>query len=130
VERHKITRSSTKHDQFRVQSVTIPAGTEEPYHDHPTVGFSGRYSEYRHGPRSHWQGNSTDRNGPSVIVQPPQGLHSIKNSGTTDGHLIRIEFKKGFFTKLIVLSLATTYDLARHHGTESHPLFGFILDNL
>ena len=29
-----------------------------------------------------------------------------------------------------MLSLATTYDLARHHGTESHPLFGFILDNL
>jgi quercetin dioxygenase-like cupin family protein len=79
-------------DQFRVQSVTIPAGTEEPYHDHPypsvlvvdtpNIGMD----RDRTG-----KGTALTANGPSVIVQPPQGLHSIKNSGTASGDYILTE---------------------------------------
>lgn len=93
-----------ENENLRVISVTIPAGTTEPYHDHPY--FSLLMIDSNAHTVDH---DSTGKVAtppqlggsrpmvPFAFLQPPQGLHAVEDlDKSKDGHLIRIEFKKGF----------------------------------
>jgi quercetin dioxygenase-like cupin family protein len=91
---HKVIYES---DIIRVMSVTGPVGGQEPYHTHPypslLVFATPSMSSYRDK-----DGKPSDARLPFVpiaFLQPPQGMHSMKNLGDTPVHAIRIEFKRG-----------------------------------
>lgn len=84
---------------LRIQSVSVAAKNEEPYHDHrypsvlvvdkapPEIDRNRSGQEFDLSPFSAFA--------PYVLVQQPEGLHSVKNLGATPDDLIRIEFKRG-----------------------------------
>ena len=93
-----------ENENLRVISVTIPRGTTEPQHDHPFYSLllidsdahdvdhdlSGKVQVTP-------QQSQARRSIPFAFLQPPQALHAVEDQSTDkDGHLIRIEFKKGF----------------------------------
>lgn len=90
-----------ENENLRVISVTIPAGTTEPAHDHPFYSMLLIDSSAR-GVDHDLTGKivATPQSRPSLTVpfaflQPPQSLHAVEDlNKTVDGHLIRIEFKK------------------------------------
>lgn len=92
-----------ENQNIRVQWVTVRAGAEEPMLDHPLPailvvepGISPADLVQRDvNGKSVGFGFVDAIQAPLVGVQPPQALHSVKNIGPTDGHLIRIEFKRG-----------------------------------
>lgn len=92
-----------ENENLRVISVTIPAGTTEPYHDHPyysllIIDGGGRDVDHdANGKVAAAAQSGALRTLPFAFLQPPQALHAVQDLDThTDGHLIRIEFKKGF----------------------------------
>jgi len=96
-------------DNVRVMSVTVPAGTKEPFHSHLRCSVlvydsPGKSIDYdsKGNVASRvtlaaipWLGDQTPKSPPLVFVQPPQSLHSIVNRDTKSLHLTRIELKKG-----------------------------------
>lgn len=99
-ENHKVI---FENENLRVISVTIPAGTTEPYHDHPyysllIIDGGGRDVDHdASGKVVTSPENGTLRIPPFAFLQPPQALHAVEDTDKQkDGHLIRIEFKKGF----------------------------------
>jgi quercetin dioxygenase-like cupin family protein len=93
-----------ENDNLRVISVTTFAGKAEPYHDHPyysllTIDGGGRTVDHDGTGKvvpSRQTGDARPMP-PFAFLQPPQSLHAIENLDKEhDGHLIRIEFKKGF----------------------------------
>jgi len=92
-----------ENENLRVISVTIPAGTTEPYHDHPYYSLliiDGGGHDVDHdasGKVAVTPQSGAPRTLPFAFLQPPQALHAVEDlDKKTDGHLIRIEFKKGF----------------------------------
>ena len=99
-ENHKIV---FENENLRVISVTIPAGTTEPYHDHPyysllVIDGAGRDVDHdATGKVAVTPQSGASRTLPFAFLQPPQALHAVEDlDKQKDGHLIRIEFKKGF----------------------------------
>lgn len=92
-----------ENDDIRVQSVTVPPGTEEPYHLHPYYSILVLDGGAKRIVDRDSKGNvikdpismAVTKTFPLVMLQPPQALHSIKNNDTQAVHLIRIESKKG-----------------------------------
>lgn len=91
-----------ENDTLRVISVTIPAGTTEPQHDHPFYSLLLIDSD-AHDVDHDLTGKvevtpqmQARRNIPFAFLQPPQALHAVQDlDSAKDGHLIRVEFKKG-----------------------------------
>src|SRR5262249_10699613 len=90
-------------ENIRVQSVTVPPGTAEPYHLHPYYSIlviDGAPSKITDRDRKGAAvANSPvveqEKTFPVILVQPPQAPHSIKNDDPMqDAHLIRIECTK------------------------------------
>jgi quercetin dioxygenase-like cupin family protein len=88
-----------ENDNLRVISVTVPAGSTEPLHDHPYYSFLFVDSDARvadHDATGKTLPSATPKV-PFGFLQPPQALHAVQDlDNQKDMHLIRIEFKKGF----------------------------------
>lgn len=91
----------------RVLSVTVPAGSEEPYHHHPwpsVLVFDTQakiIDRCAGGQPCQNKKNYAVVSSPLVIVTPPEALHSIQNIDTRDAHLMRVEFKRGTVPTLV-----------------------------
>lgn len=87
--------------EIRIQSVTVPPGTQEPYHLHPYYSILVFDSLPSKIVDRDAKGNtistevfvSATKTAPMVVLQPPNALHSVKNNDTISVHLIRIEGK-------------------------------------
>lgn len=93
-----------ENNNIRVQSVTVPPGTEEPYHLHPYYSILVVDSTPSKTVDRDSKGNviktpvvvAQAKTFPVIFVQPPQAPHSVRNEDTAvPVHLIRVEFKKG-----------------------------------
>lgn len=89
-----------ENDTLRVQSVTVPPLSEEPYHFHPSpsllvVDQSPSQLIDRSPTGEAFDLSAFSTLEPYAFVQPPRSIHSVKNLTTTPNHLIRIEFKRG-----------------------------------
>jgi len=90
-----------ENSEIRIQSVTVPPGTEEPYHLHPYASIlvfdslpkSMIDRDSKGNPITNEVTLAASKTFPLVVVQPPQALHSVKNNDTVPIHLIRIEGK-------------------------------------
>ena len=92
-----------ENENLRVISVTIPRGTTEPQHDHPFISLlliDSNADDIDHDLSGKIEVTPQSRVRqmiPFAFLQPPQALHAVEDRSTDkDGHLIRIEFKKGF----------------------------------
>lgn len=93
----------------RVLSVTVPAGSEEPYHHRPwpsvlVFDTSAKIVDRCAGGQPCQNKKNYDIvPSPLIIVTPPEALHSIQNIDTRDAHLMRVEFKRGTVPRLLRL---------------------------
>ena len=89
-------------NDIRFLSVTIPAHSKEPLHGHPwssvkivDKGGSGGIDHIYGGPDIPIPAPTPKSMVPVVIAQGPEAPHQQENTGDTDQHLYRVEFKHG-----------------------------------
>lgn len=89
-------------DQVRVLSVTVPVGTEEPYHLHPNwsllINVGAPQAEIINRdasgqPAKNWRFTDLIVKPVFIAVTPPSPLHSIKPVGAVPDRVMRVEFK-------------------------------------